>query len=175
MRFLPNFSSALIIIFLASSSMFGQESNLDKLPIQSRESFQTRLEKYILYEVNGDWSKMFPLNTDYISNRGIPFLPEKKVSEADYVERRNSDPGSDGRLLRFSLSGVSLINGSDIATEWLVVGCGEFKKRKKRLALKIGFNAVHYNDDWYFSDINFLRKGVGENLELKCKMPKAKK
>lgn len=175
MRFLPNVSSVLIIIFLASSGMFGQASSLDKLPIQSRESFQTRLEKYILYEVNGDWSKVFPLTTDYISNRGIPFLPDKEVSEADYLERRNSYLGSDGRLLRFSLSGVSLINGSDTASEWLVVGCGEFKKREKRLTLKIGFSAIHYNDDWYFSDINFLRKGVGENLELKCKMPKAKK
>ncbi len=162
-----------LFVFLAAANSFGQKADLDSLSNELRDSFQSRLNRYIEYEIKQEWSKMFSLSTDYISNEKIPFLAEERITQKDFVEKRNSTQNI--RLLRFVLSGISLINGSANETEWLVDGCGEFMNGEKRSTLKTAIDAVHYNDDWYFSDIRFSLKGVGKNQEIKCKIPKAQK
>lgn len=153
----------------------GQTPTLAKLPKGSKKAFLHRLYQCLTYEKQQEWKKQFPLSIDYISDQGIPFIQKEKITEDSFVSKKQAFKQLGTQLNDFLFEGILLTNKFENDTQWLVVGCANFSVNNHRRTVRASITAIYHNNQWYFSDVSVLLRGVGdETMEIKCKIRKSR-
>jgi hypothetical protein len=150
-----------IVLFICLFQTFGV-AQIKNFPENMNHSIRSklleRMSLVVQYQGENNWMELFDLSSDSIvENASI----EKFVKQMSVYENLNS------RIVDFAPKGISLVNDNNSDTEWLVDGCGKFKRKNKIVKVYSGLIAILHNNQWYFNTVSTLPNGVG-GKEKKC-------